>query len=115
MEKDLVVYMSLLLAGIIFAIVSLFVMLKSMTAFAILFAGYMLGYRIYMTVHLFKNREKGKTDIPIWVTLFTIFLSVLLAGMALVMTINANKDAMPKPTSYMYAPSAAAPSNPYKW
>ena len=88
-----------------------------MGAFAILFAAYMLGYSIYMTVHLFRTREKGKTDVPIWITLFTIFLSVLLAGMALVMMFQSQKSNGSSATTFVYQPSAAVatPSTSYRW
>ena len=110
MNKDMVVYLTLLLCGIVFAIIALFAMMNGPDYFSIIFAAYMLGYSIYMTVMLFRvrNDENEKAiATPTWVTLFTVFLSVLLAGMAVIMLFQRKKGTN---TSTLYAPYQS--SNP---
>ena len=113
MNKDHLVYLILILLGILFAILALFVMMTNPDYFSTLFAAYMLGYSIYMTVALFRARkaqEDKPLDVSIWVTLFTVFLSILLASMTVVMIIQ-RKRSQGAPSMIMYQPVAAA--NPY--
>lgn len=116
MNKDLVVYLVLLMCGIVFAVFSLFVLMTSPDYFSILFAAYLLGYSIYMTVHLFRKRAKEETskiDAAIWVTLFTIFLSVLLAGLAIVMIMHRKRSSSSSGPTLIYQP--VPPSSPYSY
>lgn len=112
MNRDLVIYLSLLLAGIVFAIIALFAMMAGPDYFTIIFAAYMLGYSIYLTVVLFRKRAEQKEDeikAPIWVTLFSICLSLLLAGMAVVMLFQ-RKKSNSGTNNYFIQPSSSSSS-----